>query len=427
MAWIYWLVGSFFYFYQFIFRTIFSTMGNEVAVGFNVPVSDLSIFFAAGMLTYSLMQVPGGLLLDRYGTRKVLTIAIFSLSLGILIVGTTASYPLAILGRVLMGLGSAFGFLGTSKIITMWFPIRMMSFLVGTTVFLGGMGGAFSKDLFSVLPAHWDWRQTLLSMGSMGVLLAITTGLILRERKFSAGDKAPKKEINETPVPTTLFGSFFEVLSNRQILLAGFFTFFAYIPISVLADSWGPLAFEKMFNVDKEVADKTITYFYIAFSTGSLFYSLVASYFNRIRHVLLFECIAMLVFLYLLLVRTDIGMTTFFGVPGFLILSSLIAFNIGGVALAFTIGCANARKEVSGTVVGIMNMLCMVSGSICSKLVGNLLNHYWDGQLGADGLPTFSGLAYQSALQPLIITTIFAILCMYFVKENSSSYCAEKA
>lgn len=412
MAWVYWIIGSLFYFYQFIFRTVFSTLGNEVAVGFDISVADLSLFFATGMFAYSLVQIPGGILLDRFGTRKILTLAMASLSAGIILVGKTESYSLAILGRVFMGIGSGFGFLGTSKIVVMWFPQPMMPFLLGITVFLGAMGGALSKNLFNALPAHWEWRHSLVGLGCVGAVLAVSMALILREKTAEEQGDFENKE------PLSLGAQFKAIVTNKQILLAAFFTFFAYIPLSIVGDSWGPLAFEKMFNASKEVADQTITYFYVAFALGSLFYSTLAYLMKRNREILIFGCSAVLLFLYLLLFRTEVGSATLFGVPGFLVLSSLISFNIGGVALAFPIGCAHAPKAVSATVVGFINMLCMVSGSIFSKLIGNLLNFYWDGVTTADGLPLFSGVAYQSALKPILVTTLLAIVMLYFIEEG---------
>jgi hypothetical protein len=210
------------------------------------------------------------------------------------------------------------------------------------------------------------------------------------------------------------------ILTNKQILTAAFFTFFAYLPISIIGDSWGPIAFQKMFGATKELADQTLTYFYVAFAIGSLFYSSIVTTLSKIRYVLFFEFSLALVFLYILLAHPSVGQSTYFGIPGFLILNSLIGFNLGGIALAFPLGCSHASTEISATIVGVMNMLCMISGGVFSKLIGSLLVLYWDGTKAQDGSHIFSGDAYQQAMNPLLITTVLAFVLLFFIKPGTN-------
>lgn len=413
MSWFFWILGTLCYFYQFVFRTIFGTLGDDISSKFQMSVNDLSTFFAAGMLAYPLMQIPAGILLDKFGPRKMLTFAMACLSVGILCVSLSSSFSLAIVGRILMGVGSAFAFIGTSKIVALWFPVRMMGFLLGTTVFLGGMGAAFSKQLYDALPASWDLNQSLLIMGLCGIVLSCLIGVLLRERtNLSVGSAGA------IPVKKTTFVEDLRfILTNRQIIIAALFTFCGYLPISVIADSWGPTAFQKMFGASKELANQSVTYFYVAFAIGSLFYASISTDLNKIRKILIGEFVLALLFVYLLL-GTNLGAQEFYGIPGFLILNALLGFNLGGIALAFPIGCSHASREISATIVGVMNMFCMVSGGVFSKLVGSLLHMYWDGTTAQDGTPIFSGAAYQSSLQPLIITSVIAIVLLFFVKAG---------
>lgn len=414
MKWFFWLIGTIFYLYQFVFRTLFSTLGYDITQKFQISVADLSTFFAAGMLAYPLMQIPAGILLDRFGPRKMLTIAMGCLSLGILLVSWTNSFALAIFGRVLMGAGSAFGFIGTSKIATSWFPLKMMGFLLGFTVFLGSMGGAFSKYLYEALPSHWDLNHSLLNMGLFGAGLALVIAIFLKD-KSSPNLSTNRQKVVKT---TTFLQDLRTIFTHKQIMFAALFTFFGYLPISIIGDSWGTIAFEKMFHVDKSIAENTLIYFYVAFAIGAFFYSSLANTLRKIRYVLLVEYGLAVLFMYILFMHPEVGSSNFFGIPGFLLLSSAIGFNLGGVSLAFPIGCSHAPEQISATIVGVMNTLCMVSGGIFSKLIGTLLHYYWDGKLNSDGLPVFSALAFQSALKPLLLTTMLAFILLFFIQPG---------
>lgn len=419
LGWFCWLLGAASYFYQFVFRTIFSTLGDEITDSFKLDASELSTFFASGMLAYSLMQIPGGLLLDRFGPRKMLSLAMGLLSSGILLVSSTTHFELAILGRIFMGVGSAFAFVSTSKIVVNWFPMSKMGLLLGITVFLGGMGGAFSNSIYSHLgPADWDWRHSIFSMGTIGILLSVTMAIFLRERE-SVGE--PSLDLPTEPLSHNIIQNILSIFCNKQILLVGMFAFFGYLPISIIADSWGPLAFEAIFKAPKELANHTVTYFYIPFACGALFYSSLASWLRNHKLVLTIEFIFVTLLLCCLLLFSEhIQAITIFHTPLFLIIVSLLGLNLGGISLCFPLGCLNAPPKYAGTVVGLINMLCMISGAIFSKLVGAILLLHWDGGIALDGSKIYSAYAYKFALLPLIISGPIALILLYFIQEKKT-------
>ena len=126
----------------------------------------------------------------------------------------------------------------------------------------------------------------------------------------------------------------------------------------------------------------------------------------------------MLAALALLLLYPELGRSTIFGVSGFLLLSALVAFNVGGVTLVFAIGCSHVPAALAGTAVGVINMFCMISGGIYAKLLGWLLHANWDGATSPEGLPVYSGLAYLKAFQPLVLGVLAALILVIFMRER---------
>jgi MFS family permease len=410
MKWMAWALGTFLYFYQFIFRSLFGTLGDELSSDFHLSVAELSTFLSSAMISYAVMQVPAGMLLDHFGPRKMVSLAMLVLSSGVLLISVTDSYPLAIFARVLMGMGSAFGFVGASKIVATNFPQHLMPSLLGGTVFIGATGGAFSNRLFSQLTVgNWNWRAALLCMGAIGMVSVALIFYFLRD-----GEVSKVKKTRESSVWRELG----QLLSNRHVLLASFFAFFAYMPISIIADSWGVAGFEKMFEVSREEAGKTLAYFYLSYSLGTFFYTNLATLCKNSRGVLFFAFTAMLVALILLLGNLELGRSTIFGVSGFLLLNALVAFNVGAVTLVFPIGCSHVPASLSGTTVGVVNMFCMISGGLYAKLLGWLLHSNWDGVTSPEGLPLYSGLAYQKAFQPLILGIVAALILVFLMREK---------
>jgi MFS family permease len=413
LAWIYWVLGAFFYFYQFFFRSLFPTLADELAGTLGVSIPDLGLFFSSGLLSYSLMQLPGGVLFDRFGPRVMMSLGIGSVSFGVLLISWAQSLGVAVLGRLFFGVGAAFGFLGATTLISLHFKPSLMPVLLGSTVFLGSLGGAFSRMIFEPLTlGDWDWQKALFFMSLVGFG---ATGLFIWLIP-SPG----QRPISHGSLP--LGQTFKEIFTHPQIMLCSMTSFFAYCVISVIADSWGVKAFQVLYNVPREVANQTPLFFYIPFAFGSLGFSALATGIGSSRRALLTELfVSVLLLLGLFWDPEWLSTQKWLGVDGFLVLTALLGFHLGGVALTFPIGCAYAAPGTTGTTVGVMNLFCMFSGGIYAQFLGSILEFYWDGTLGDTGLPLYSSLAYQKALTPLIGAAVLAYICLFFVREKNKT------
>ena len=121
-AWLVWLVAAIFYAYEFFLRISPKVMLPELAQAFNVHARQIADLSAAYYFAYACMQIPAGVLFDRYGIQKLLIAAAILVTAGSLLFASTSHLTLADLGRVLMGLGSAFSFIGCLKLASNCFP-----------------------------------------------------------------------------------------------------------------------------------------------------------------------------------------------------------------------------------------------------------------------------------------------------------------
>ena len=118
----------------------------------SVMVSDLMRDFAAGgailgtlsgifFYAYAALQIPLGVMLDRWGARRTLAGAATVCAVGTVLFATANTLPVAYAGRALIGAGSAFGWIGTLTLIGLWFPPNRFAFVAGITALIG-MAGA---------------------------------------------------------------------------------------------------------------------------------------------------------------------------------------------------------------------------------------------------------------------------------------------
>ncbi|RDG36496.1 MFS transporter, partial [Streptomyces corynorhini] len=119
-----WGIGVAVYFVAVIFRTSLGVAGLDAADRFHVNASALSTFSILQLLVYAGMQIPVGLMVDRLGTKKVLTLGVILFTIGQLGFAFSPSYGTALASRALLGCGDAMTFISVLRLGTRWFPAR---------------------------------------------------------------------------------------------------------------------------------------------------------------------------------------------------------------------------------------------------------------------------------------------------------------
>ncbi|MFF4848184.1 nitrate/nitrite transporter [Streptomyces sp. NPDC001194] len=176
-----WSIGVAVYFVAVIFRTSLGVAGLEAADRFHVNASALSTFSILQLLVYAGMQVPVGLMVDRLGTKKVLTLGAVLFTAGQIGFALSPSYGMALAARALLGCGDAMTFISVLRLGTRWFPARrgpLMAQLAG----LVGMAGNLVSTLVLAPVLHGvGWVQAFAGSAAAGVVVLIPLVLFLKD------------------------------------------------------------------------------------------------------------------------------------------------------------------------------------------------------------------------------------------------------
>src|SRR3989338_9038414 len=129
MAWTVWTVTTAFVLLQFFLQLSSGELIDGLMKSFALTAFGGGILASSYYYIYVLLQIPAGMLLDRYGPRGILSAGALVVCLGSFIFSSASSVAMALLGRVLMGGGSAFAFVGCLNIISIWFPKRQFAFM----------------------------------------------------------------------------------------------------------------------------------------------------------------------------------------------------------------------------------------------------------------------------------------------------------
>ena len=162
-------------------RTSFGVAGVEALDRFGVDASRLAVFTAVQVGVYALAQIPVGLAIDRFGARRTMVVGALVMATGQIVLALTASYPIAILARVLIGAGDASAFLSAMRLLPAWFPLRVTPLFTQLTAGLGQIGQFISAVPFLMLLHAEGWTASFLALGSGIALVGIAAAIAIAD------------------------------------------------------------------------------------------------------------------------------------------------------------------------------------------------------------------------------------------------------
>ncbi len=179
-AWVIWTVGVAAYVLAITNRSSLSAVGVDAAARFDADAATLSMFAVVQLAVYGGMQIPVGVLLDRYGARPIMTIGMLLMAVGQLTMAVSPSVGVAILARMLLGAGDAAVFPGVLRLIATWFPAQRGPIMVQLTGIVGQTGQLVALVPLAALLHATSWSITFGSIAGLGVLFAVLVFLLIR-------------------------------------------------------------------------------------------------------------------------------------------------------------------------------------------------------------------------------------------------------
>ncbi|MCB2177916.1 MAG: MFS transporter [Actinomycetales bacterium] len=205
-AWLVWAAALVAYAVAILHRTSFGVSGIEAAQRFGVSATVLSTFVMVQLTVYATMQVPSGLLLDRFGSRVMIAAGALLMAAGQAVLAVSHALGLAYLARVMIGAGDAATFIAVIRLVALWFPPQRVPVLTQLSGVLGQTGQVASAlPLVALLHAR-GWTTAFGGLAAVGVLAAALTLLAVRDSPTgkvppgpSVGVLAPVREVAREP------------------------------------------------------------------------------------------------------------------------------------------------------------------------------------------------------------------------------------
>ncbi|HEU5034942.1 MAG TPA: MFS transporter [Mycobacteriales bacterium] len=186
--WLMWGLGVFAYVVAVFNRSSLGVASLQAQHRFHATSAELSLFAVLQLAVYASMQIPVGALLDRFGTRRMVTAGALVMAAGQLALGLAHTLPLAILARVLVGTGDAMTFISVLRLVGLWFPSRQAAVITQLTGILGQLGQVVAAFPLVALLHSAGWEPTFVGAAATGALVGL---LVLAALRDTPPDRRP--------------------------------------------------------------------------------------------------------------------------------------------------------------------------------------------------------------------------------------------
>lgn len=182
-------------------RTSLGVAGLIAADRFHITAAQLATFTVVQLLVYAAMQVPVGVLLDRFGSRRLLLGGLLLMTAGQFWFAFAGTFGVGLAARILIGGGDAMVFVSVIRIVALWFPVRQAPLLTQLTGQLGQLGAIAASFPLSAALHRFGWTPSFLVASGIGVVLAVGLAFVLKDSPFRG---TPQEPIRVRAVAATL-------------------------------------------------------------------------------------------------------------------------------------------------------------------------------------------------------------------------------
>lgn len=406
-----WGLAAILYLIAFYQRVAPAVLTRELSADFGLSAASLGNLAAFYFYGYVAVQIPTGLLADRYGPRRVLTVGAFLTAAGTLLFALAPGMAWASAGRFLIGAAAGVAFVSMLKLASHWMPARSFAFVSGVALFTGVLGATLAGAPLRAVVEIFGWREVMVASAAVTFLAAAAIWIVVRDDPADRGFESYFPGDRRAGGGASMLAQIREVLSYRNtwllLLIPGAFSAI----ILTFAGLWGVPFLVTHYGFTTGGAALMASAMLVTWSASSMAYGPLSQRIGRRKPVFL-AGLGASILLWAVLVFVP-------GLPRAALVALLIAVSVAGGAFIVTFAFAkeSVPARLGGTVSGMANMGVMLGGMFMQPLVGFMLDRHWDGAV-ADGVRVYGFAAFQSGFGLMLAWCLASLALTGFLRET---------
>ncbi len=377
-AWVIWAVALSVYLLAVFHRSSLGVAGLLAAERFDIDATQLAFFTVLQLIVYAGMQIPVGVLLDRYGSRALLLSGLTFMTVGQLAFAVVESFPAAVVARGVLGAGDAMVFVSVIRLVSAWFLVRQAPLVTQLTGQVGQLGAVAAAAPLSIALRELGWTRTFALASSIGVLLMVVVLALVKDSPYARSGPTRVKL-------RALVRSVHTIWGNPGTRLGMWSHFTTQFSMTVFAMLWGFPFLVRGQGLTEQAAGILLMVMTGWVVVSGLALSWLVSHFPLYRSWMMVGVVTTMAVVWTAVLLRDTPS------PIWLLVVLVCATATGGPAsmVGFDLARSYSPLESMGRANGLVNIGGFSASLLTMALVGIVLDLRQPGGMGAYGLDDF--------------------------------------
>ncbi len=395
LSFLVWLCLTLFYCYQYILRVLPNIIMPDILVKYSIGAAEFGSFAGLYYIGYIVVHIPVGILLARYGSKRILPLFVGITALGLIPLVYLDSWNSVVLGRFLTGVGSSAAIVGALQAFRIIYPHKF-SRMLGYTVLFGLITAVFVGTPLATVIKSIGIESTINYLVITGVVLASMMLIIM------------PKSVSETS-KSDMIGDVKSVIFNIKIIVVSLLAGLMVGPLEGFADAWGSAFMMNVYDLAKDQADSFTLSILFGMGGGCIILPYLADKLRMYLGVTMLSAVMMIACFIHILSGKATQDTLYYAC---VITGIFCAYQVVIIAKISTY----VSEERSGIAAAVANMVIMTFGWVFHNAIGNTMDSKWDGAM-ENGVKLYTAQNYISSLwiipKAIFIALVgFAIMIM---------------
>lgn len=405
-AWVMWLVSAIFVLFQFCIQLTSGVIVEGLMRSFSLTAFGGGLLASSYYYIYVVLQAPAGFLVDHFGSRRILSLGAAVCGLGCVVFAASSNVGFALLGRLMMGTGASFAFVGSMNLVARWFPLNRFGLMAAMAETLGMIGSLVGGYALAHLVQSYGWRSSMEGAAALAFIIAIFLASIVRN--------APKNAA--APIPKTRSALLHEVkllIKKPEAWINGIYSSAVFGIITIFVALWGIPFMQKVHHLNLAKATLLCNLVFIGVAVGAPLVGWLDTHLRSRKVLMVGSAFA----------ATAILLIIIFGEGLPISMTSVLMLLLGAVSSSYVLNFVIANEistpHTRSTAIGFTNMFSVASAPIFQPLIGLVL-FLLSGHKPQSSFEAYSVVHFQEALLIIPIFVFIAGILGFWLPNRKS-------
>jgi sugar phosphate permease len=403
--WIIFTVLALMYMLVYFYRVSLAVVAGDISRELQLTPQQLGSLAGVLFYVYAAAQIPLGPMIDRLGSRLVISVSGILTAIGGILFAQATSLGGAMAARVLIGVGTASVLMAIFTIFSHWFDKREFGKVSGLMVAVGNLGNLAGTAPLALAVAAIGWRSSFLVVGILQVLVTVLVYVVVRDRPASGA--AQTEDVKESADKKGMLAAWGDIFGRRDFWLLGIIAFAWYGNYLALQGLWGGPYLMEVVRLSQAETGRVLMFTSLGFIVGSTVVDSIAlRFFGSYKKALLAGQLTLM-----MLMTGFLGWAELLPQPLLMIVFFVIGLTVSSGVMIYPIIRSMFPVQIVGTALTSLNFFVLMGAAAAQQVMGIIVGSYGR---GASGIPP---LAFHVAFLLPVVCLAIAIILFLFARD----------